>query len=324
MRLLHRVVWAYAAAVVALWLAIEFLVDRLWPATLFAFGPRWIAAAPLIPLAGWAVLSAWRQRALRALGVLLVTACVLVFGVMDFRYAPRRTGGVADIRVMTFNLGASRVTAKDLDDLMRSEGIDVAALQECPFYDFAPKRFGWEFYYGGDLCLVSRFRFEVLDESDPARVWQRPGRRPLRFAVDGPRGSFQVLNVHFETIRSGLEAFRIYGWRALVYFRLNRQEAARDSKSARARTTHDPRPLLVVGDFNLPVESDIYRQNWGRLTNTFSTCGRGFGHTKFTSLHGIRIDHVLASEQWACTSARVRSSPAGGDHAPLIVDLQLR
>jgi endonuclease/exonuclease/phosphatase (EEP) superfamily protein YafD len=83
-------------------------------------------------------------------------------------------------------------------------------------------------------------------------------------------------------------------------------------------------PVVVAGDFNLPVESAILRNHWRSYDNVFSRCGRGLGYTKFTSLFGIRIDHVLTSPQWTCTGARVLRSPYGGDHAPLIADLRRR
>jgi vancomycin resistance protein VanJ len=184
--------------------------------------------------------------------------------------------------------------------------------------------FGWRFYYGGDLCLVSRYPFTVLDEPDPDNVWRRGGHEPNRFEIDSPIGRFQLLNVHLGTIRSGLEALGAEGPRALPQLLSNRDEVAIESHRARERTRGGILPVVVAGDFNLPVESAIYRSDWGDLQNAFSSCGRGFGHTKFTSLFGIRIDHVLTSYQWACADARVLSRPYGGDHAPLVVDLVIR
>jgi endonuclease/exonuclease/phosphatase (EEP) superfamily protein YafD len=111
----------------------------------------------------------------------------------------------------------------------------------------------------------------------------------------------------------------------LPQFAANREESRRESRSARAKIGRSPSaPFVVAGDFNLPVESAIYRADWGDLGNAFSMCGRGFGHTKFTGLFGIRIDHVLMSAQLRCVDARVLSSPYGGDHAPLVVDLVIR
>ena len=50
-RLVAIAVVAYAAVVICLWLAVDVLADRAWPATILAFGPRWPAALPLLPLA---------------------------------------------------------------------------------------------------------------------------------------------------------------------------------------------------------------------------------------------------------------------------------
>ena len=187
--------------------------------------------------------------------------------------------------------------------------MDVAALQECPFYDYDMARLGWRFYYGGDLCLVSRYPFDVLDVRDPDNAWRSSGREPFRFEIETPMGRFQLLNVHLQTIRSGLDALRAGSWQALPQLAGNREESAFESRAARERTRGGTEPIVVAGDFNLPVESAIYRAHWGDLRNAFSSCGRGFGHTKFTSLFGVRIDHVLTSDEWRCANARVLSSP---------------
>ena len=89
---------AYAGLVAGLWLAVEFLVDRAWPATLIGFGPRWVAALPLVPLAGWVLVVATRPRVWRHVCVLAMTAGLLVCGVMDFRLGIGRASGVAPCR----------------------------------------------------------------------------------------------------------------------------------------------------------------------------------------------------------------------------------
>lgn len=313
---------AYAGLVAGLWLAVEFLVDRVWPATLLGFGPRWVAALPLVPLAGWVLAAVPRRRIWRHLSVLAVTAGVLLFGVMDFRLAAGRASGIASLRVMTHNVGESGVTAEAVDRLMRAERIDVAALQECPFYDNGPARLGWEFFYGGDLCLVSRFPFTVLDVADPDTAWEHSGFEPMRFEIQAPTGTFQLLNVHLETIRGAITGPGQRDWSR--HFTANRTEARRQSMRARARVRGVNLPVIVVGDFNLPEESVIYRTVWGDLLNAFGSCGRGFGYTKFTLAFAVRIDHVLAPADWHCASAYVLASPYGGDHAPLIAELTPR
>jgi endonuclease/exonuclease/phosphatase (EEP) superfamily protein YafD len=323
-RILPLAVYAYATLVALLWLAVAFLVDRTWPATLIGFGPRWLAAVPALPLAVWAITAALRDRLWRPLGVLVITVGVVLFGVMDFRLGIGRASGVAEIRVMTQNLGAGRVTAEALDRLMRRERIDVAALQECPFYDNGPMRFGWQFYYGGNLCVVSRFPFTVLDQADPPSAWRRGPHSAMRFEVEAPGRRFQLLNVHFATIRDGVAAVRSAGWGGLAEFDSNRRLAARESQRARERIASVHAPVIVAGDFNLPIESATYQDDWADLSNAFSICGRGLGHTKFTRFFGVRIDHVLTTGAWECTDARVLASPYRGDHRPLVADLRLR
>src|SRR5436190_22389046 len=204
-RLLHLAVYGYAVAVAAVCVAIQFLVDRVWLATLAGFGPRWLTALPLLPLAGWAMWESVRERSWPVVGALALTAGVLLVGILDLRLGLERASGAADIRLMTWNLGPRGVSAEELDALLRRNRIDVAALQECPYFDLAPLRFGWHFFYGGDLCLVSRFPFTVLDTADPDNLWQHPGREPQRFLIDTPVGRVQLLNVHFVTVREALE-----------------------------------------------------------------------------------------------------------------------
>ena len=325
-RVVTFAVAVYGVAAVCLWLVIELLTDRAWPATLIAFGPRWPAAVPLLPLAILVlVVASGRQRAVLIL-FLVLTGIVLVVGFMDFRLGLARgpDNPIKRIRIMTYNLGGSGVTAEALDRLLKVEAVDIAVLQECPFYDYSPARLGWKFFYGGDLCLQSRYPFSVLDVPDPDEVWRRHTLEPLRFTIEGPTGRLQLLNVHLDTIRGGVNALAARGWRGLPEFAFNRDESKLESQAARDRVNLSTEPLIVAGDFNLPVESAIYRASWGDLTNVFSRCGRGLGHTKFTQLFGIRIDHVLTSDHWTCTEARVLSTSFGGDHAPLVVDVRLR
>jgi endonuclease/exonuclease/phosphatase (EEP) superfamily protein YafD len=325
-RLATLAVCGYGLVVVASWLVIELLTDRVWLGTLAAFGPRWVVAIPLLPLTLLVAVTATGRRAAALLGVIGLTGVVVLVGVMDFRAGLGRAADnpLRRMRVMTYNLGAASVTGEAIDRLLKREGVDVAALQECPFYDYSLARLGWNFFYGGNLCLVSRYPFSVPDVTDPDSVWTRNTSEPLRFVVEAPTGRFQLLNVHLGTIRGGLGALSAQGWRGLPQFAVNREEARRESETARERTHRSAEPLVVAGDFNLPVESAIYRAHWGDLKNAFSTCGRGLGHTKFTSLFGIRIDHVLTSEHWVCTDARVLANLLGGDHAPLVVDLRLQ
>jgi endonuclease/exonuclease/phosphatase (EEP) superfamily protein YafD len=144
-----------------------------------------------------------------------------------------------------------------------------------------------------------------------------------------PRGEAQVFNLHLTTPRPGLEAI-LDGRRGIDLAGLPALEKIlqiRDEESQAISRWVDqhPGPKIVVGDFNMPAYSTVFRRDWGSLTNAFSAKGFGFGFTKLTETKGhefgARIDHVLVSPPWKCVRAWV-GPDIGSDHRPLVVDLR--
>lgn len=80
--------------------------------------------------------------------------------------------------------------------------------------------------------------------------------------------------------------------------------------------------MIVAGDFNTPVESRIFQQHWGDITDAFSYAGSGFGMTKYNGWIRARIDHVLTGDGITPERAVV-GQDLGSDHRPLIVDLTI-
>ena len=56
------------------------------------------------------------------------------------------------------------------------------------------------------------------------------------FRIQAPTGRFQLLNVHFDTIREGVDALRASGWHGLARFDSNRRSAARESQRVREQS----------------------------------------------------------------------------------------
>ena len=73
----------------------------------------------------------------------------------------------------------------------------------------------------------------------------------------------------------------------------------------------------------LPVESAIYRADWGWLDNAFDHAGWGLGSTKRTRLLGARIDHVLVGSGFVVDACRLGRG-VGSDHLPLTATLRWR
>jgi endonuclease/exonuclease/phosphatase (EEP) superfamily protein YafD len=84
-----------------------------------------------------------------------------------------------------------------------------------------------------------------------------------------------------------------------------------------------PGPSLVAGDFDMPSESAIYRRHWGSMHNGFSRAGVGFGYSRRAGWIHLRIDHVLADDDWVVQSAQLLPD-YGSDHLPMMVDVALR
>ena len=100
----------------------------------------------------------------------------------------------------------------------------------------------------------------------------------------------------------------------------------RESESRRVADFIDtlPESIVVAGDFNMPVESYFFRNDWGSFRDAFETVGFGIGNTCFVqrvgSGFGARIDHVLTRGNWHALRCRV-GPDVGSDHLPVIADV---
>jgi hypothetical protein len=144
------------------------------------------------------------------------------------------------------------------------------------------------------------------------------GAYAAKFIVTLPQGDVELVGVHLETPREGIESLLKHGVGARKDICRELERRAQISELARKLAGDSP-TAIVAGDFNMPVESAIYRHDWAGFTNAFSTAGLGFGHTKQTRWLGIRIDHVLAGRGWNSRRCRV-GADVGSDHRPLLAD----
>ena len=132
--------------------------------------------------------------------------------------------------------------------------------------------------------------------------------------------AYTFINVHLPTPRPGLAALWNEGVDGIDA--LKEVIAYRDDVSSNVsqKIADIENTAVVCGDFNMPQESFLYRRDWSTYQNAFASVGQGFGYTKCTRWHGVRIDHVLTSHQWRATSASVEDS-LGGDHRPVFAEL---
>ena len=124
--------------------------------------------------------------------------------------------------------------------------------------------------------------------------WQRPGHWPrtdmLHCTIQSPGRDIDFCSVHLQSPHDGLSAV------------LDRQTVLRPSDSATLAAKIEQRwqesedaqrwvsgfsasPILA-GDFNLPVDSAIYRRYWSEYRDAFSEAGLGFGYTEWPQMRG--------------------------------------
>lgn len=325
-RLLGAAVVVYLLGLAGVAALILFLSDRWWLATVVLFGPRWVWALPLGVLAPLAFL---RDR--RLLGPLGLAALLLALPIGGLEIpspdALASAGERPDLRVMTYNLGGGTVDPGALPGLLDRIAPDVAVFQECQSPVGAARaaleKKGWQVddrHWGS--CIVSRYPIVAADVRDPRDIWDMGGSGVIaRYEIQKDGFLFGIVNVHLETVREGLSEVRRRLWRGAPGMRENTRQRDFESGLARAWAERKSGPLVVAGDFNMPVESAIYRRHWSPFTNAFSEAGLGFGATKTTKLWGTRIDHVLAGRGFQCLGAWV-GPHLETDHSPMVADLR--
>jgi hypothetical protein len=313
----------YAIGLVGVLAILLFVVDRHWVGTLVGFGPRWVFATPL-PVLG---LLALASRRFVLLLPLAATAFVAVVPVLDFSFGLGGDDRGTPVRIVTQNLGAvMKLEDPRFVGLLRDTRADVVVVQEC-WRDERPTKSpdpAYHFAMDYTMCVLSKFPITKVTGRPREDVWERGGAGEIGvFEIEGPAGPFWILSIQLETAREGFEAFLVHKLGGVPKMYENVELRRWESELARAwGKDHAKSPLIVTGDFNMPVESAIYKQYWNAYKNAWSRCGTGFGYTKRTRKIGARIDHVLYDDAWGCADAAL--APAiGSDHRGVVVDLRL-
>ncbi len=297
--------------------------EALWPVTLFLFGPRWLIALPLPALTLFGGLVERRLALPLAAACLAMLVPLLGFNVPWGRVLSPGAETAPTIRVLTWNTGGGVEPGPRPVAWVLEEGLpDIAVLQECDDARLkqAPQ---WHRHRAHETCLLTRFPIVEVAARDPTDMWKLGGSGDIvRYTLDTPIGLVELTNVHLETPREGLEAVlgsRLRGVPVLLAKYGQREIEARAARRWSDEGTHDLR--LVAGDFNTPVESNLFRTYWNGFRDCYAAAGWGSGHTKHTRRIGTRIDHILAGAGLLCVEARVGPS-VGGDHAPVIATLR--
>jgi endonuclease/exonuclease/phosphatase (EEP) superfamily protein YafD len=178
----------------------------------------------------------------------------------------------------------------------------------------------------GELAIASRYPLRLggsLQTIHPPHKWPRDSF--LYGVVLAPGGDVTFCTVHLPSPRYGLQ--NILDRRTLLS--MSRKGLLEAETAQRSQTSQEIQrivaslsgPVIVAGDFNMPVESSIYRRYWGGFSNAFSKVGIGYGWTERAAVKGIkvgvRVDHVLTGA--GLVPCACETGPdIGSDHLPLL------
>jgi endonuclease/exonuclease/phosphatase family metal-dependent hydrolase len=317
--------WCNLAVVLLAWFCLGVVSERHWMTSALVYLPRsgWaLGSVLLLPLA------AWRDRiaAVINLAALVVVAWPIMgfSGVGRLLHAPAAAEAAA-LRVVSCNVQSFRPDfAVVLNEIAQARP-DLIALQEAfpkdhRLADLYPD---WHFLHRGEFLVASRWQLSEL-ALFPSPIGNRDAALACR--VELPRGSFCLVVVHPISARHGLR------WLTSSTLLDERQLAAQERfLRARAEEAWALRafierqragmPLLVMGDFNMPSDSSLYRECFGDFQNAFEQRGCGYGYTAPLGGPGpwprglpwLRVDHVLTDGRFTVEEAWVGRTN-GSDH----------
>jgi endonuclease/exonuclease/phosphatase (EEP) superfamily protein YafD len=316
-------VWSYVLGVLLVWGVIAWGGDHWWPATILLFAPRGIYALPLVLLVPLAI--ALRPRWLLGL---FAGAAVVLWPIADLHFS-MLAGSPPDqpqVRVLSCNVREwESGAAEALATVVRELQPDIVAIQE--HVGQMPPIWppNWNVHVSDGLIIASP---HPVSGPALARGMLADHADSLSCIVTTRLGDIRFCNLHLETPRPGLEAvldsrtgLNLGGRHAVRELMTYRREQSRQAAEfARDRV----RAGIVAGDFNMPVESAIYREFWRGYRNAFHWAGWGYGYSKWSEKrgfsYGLRIDHILCSDRFR--PVRCWLGPdIGSDHLPLVADL---
>ena len=292
-----------------------------WLANLIQISPTWFFGLGVLFLVFIAIVI----NAKKILIIHTLSFFVILFFIMGYQiplsFNIFNVDSSKRIKVATVDLGKT-VNLEKVSAYIKFINPDIVAFQET-FHihkSFLEKLFPsteWDLVYEHELALASRIPIlssELIDRRNVGS-W---GDVAAEFVLQGSPDPIYFCNIWLESPRKGLEAIMAKKFEGFEVMKKTTKSQETESFGV-SKWLVGKTPLLVTGDFNHLASSPIHREHWSHLGNAFSDVGLGFGYTKYTSVHGVRLDHFLYSPEWKAIRARVGPN-LEADHRPLQVD----
>jgi endonuclease/exonuclease/phosphatase family metal-dependent hydrolase len=284
------------------------------------FGPRWLLLLLVLPIIiGWRVLSI-KQKIIYPLLVLCS------FNYLDFQlpkpwhYFTASNLAVNELKVVSYNIGGGG-SQEELKLLVKYIKPDILLLQEArriKLTKLFPDDYVSECLSG--LCILSKYPFTRTRTLD-RKLFGGWGNFAAFYNIITPNGPLSLANIHLETPRSVLMGVihRYFDQKLAEKIEDNRQF---EVDLIKVWAENNPQNTVIVGDFNMPADENLFRQSFSNLHNAVEVKGVGFNDTKRTSWYGVRIDHILYTPDMHIADVEVVKL-LKGDHQPLMAILKM-
>lgn len=276
--------------------------------------PRWMFLFLLIPaLFFWKNLGKYRR-------LFLLIYAIIFIQFQDVQLnMPAEPQTISSIKLMSLNTGGGS-SSKYLKKMVQNENPDVFLFQETLIENLKGVfEEPWQHQCDGGLCIASKYPFNKIGEFSRG-MFKGWGNFAAYYELDIGGKTLPIMNVHLETPRSILSDLLglTVNWDEVQKLRDNKTlEASLISQWASTQAG-----FVLAGDFNMTTNESLYKDYFSSFQNTLDTVGLGVNFTKYTSWHGVRIDHVLTSNNIMIEEASVMPS-LGGDHRAIVTILAL-
>jgi len=320
-RILSLLSWISLAGVLAATGVAWFVSEQTWWGTVFVFLPRhaFLAVPALLFVVS---LFVYRRLILVNLAGILLALFPLMGARMPLTIPADESSG---LRIVSCNVQRYEPDFDSVLGEIVSRKPDVVALQEALWVDprLGQAFPGWHTIQEDEYWIASRYPLRRIGLCHSTTFDRISG---LSVEIETPQGPIVLHSLHLTTARWGFAELSVSSildgaGTALVekHTRLRREEAL--ECRADVDKHGSKKPQLIVGDFNTPTVSNLYREAWHGFANAFDEAGWGFGYTAPVSNHRhwfndvpwVRIDHILADEHWSISACGVGAS-GGSDH----------
>lgn len=321
------------AVVIALFL---YVGEDAWFTALALYLPRAGFLLPIVPIV--LGLLAYRER--RLLYLQGISFLLVLFPLMGFVLpGSADPSGAPKLRVMSFNTNAGYSGWEPIVRAIQGHHPDVVLLHEVllDHQDLAErlKAAGLP-HVEVSSQFVTASRFPILESVDPPRIpFEGRQRSPrfMRHVIQTPLGALAFYNVHPISPRGMLGIWRARA--ALVKLKSGEllegdpQADVHGNAGLRAKqlelvgrlATNEHLPVVIGGDLNVPGLSAAFHRSLSEFRDGFRDAGAGLGYTFPQKLPLMRLDRILAGQDFRFTSFEIGCRDLS-DHFCVVADLE--